>query len=54
VPLNLWYVLPVEAFSRKNLWFYPNGSKKGSRFESFREAWWLLAPNLKTRIEEKL
>jgi len=55
VPLNLWYVVPVEYFSPcKNLWFYPNGSKKGARFESFREAWWLLAPNLKTRIEEKL
>jgi hypothetical protein len=48
VPLNLWYVLPVECFSPcKNLWFYPNGSKKGSRFESYREAWSLLAPNLK-------
>ena len=32
VPLNLWYVLPVEEFSPcKNLWFYPHGSKKGSR-----------------------
>jgi PD-(D/E)XK endonuclease len=48
VPLDLWYVLPVEAFSPcKNLWFYPSGSKKGSRFESFREAWWLLDPELK-------
>ena len=24
-----------------------NGSKKGSRFESFREAWWLLDPVLR-------
>jgi hypothetical protein len=48
VPLDVWYVLPVESFSPcKNLWFYPHGSKKGSRFESFREAWWLLAPELK-------
>ena len=39
---------PVEHFSPcKNLWFYPHGSKKGSRFESFREAWWLLNPELK-------
>jgi hypothetical protein len=45
VPLDLWYVVPVEAFGpTKNLWFYPNGSKKGSRFESYREAWHLLAP----------
>jgi hypothetical protein len=55
VPLELWYVLPVESFSPcKNLWFYPNGSKKGSRFESFREAWWLLAPNLKPECAEPL
>jgi hypothetical protein len=53
VPLNLWYVLPVESFSPcKNLWFYPHGSKKGSRFESFREAWWLLSPELKPMCEE--
>ena len=53
VPLDLWYVLPVESFSPcKNLWFYPNGSKrKGSRFESFREAWWLLSPELKEAAE---
>jgi hypothetical protein len=43
VPLDLWYVVPVAAFAPcKNLWFYPNGSKKGSRFEEFREAWFLL------------
>lgn len=48
VPLNLWYVVPVEAFhGRKNLWFYPHGSKKGSRFEIYREAWQLLDPSLK-------
>jgi hypothetical protein len=54
VPLNLWYVLPVECFSPcKNLWFYPHGSKKGSRFESYREAWSLLAPNLKELCERR-
>jgi hypothetical protein len=54
VPLNLWYVLPVESFSPcKNLWFYPNGSKKGSRFESFREAWWLLSPERKEASGEQ-
>ena len=43
VPLDLWYVVPVEAFvPRKNLWFYPMGSKKGAMFEKFREAWWIL------------
>jgi hypothetical protein len=35
VPFNLWYVLPVEAFSPcKNLWFYPHGSKKGIAFRN--------------------
>jgi len=43
VPLDLWYVVPVEGFQpRKNLWFYPMGSKKGARFEKYREAWWIL------------
>jgi hypothetical protein len=42
VPLDLWYVVPVEFADCKNLWFYPHGSKKGSRFERFCEAWHLL------------
>ena len=42
-PKDLWYVVPVEEFEpRKNLWFYPDGSKKGSMFEKFREAWGLM------------
>jgi hypothetical protein len=42
-PKDLWYVVPVEEFQpRKNLWFYPDGSKKGSMFEKFREAWGLM------------
>ena len=40
VPLDLWYVVPVEEFApRKNLLFYPMGSKKGAHFEKYREAW---------------
>src|SRR5580658_2662720 len=27
---------------RKNLWFYPDGSKKGAMFEKWREAWWVM------------
>jgi hypothetical protein len=35
--------VPVPAFvPRKNLWFYPDGSKKGATFEKYREAWWVL------------
>ena len=47
VPLDLWYVVPIEFAPCKNLWFYPHGSKKGSRFEEFREAWSLLRPQNK-------
>jgi hypothetical protein len=43
VSRDIWYVVPVQAFvPRKNLWFYPDGSKKGAMFEKFREAWWLM------------
>ncbi|MGH9512531.1 MAG: group I intron-associated PD-(D/E)XK endonuclease [Terriglobales bacterium] len=46
VPLDLWYVVPVKCYgARKNLWFYPHGSRKGSRFEKYREAWNLINPN---------
>ncbi len=42
-PKDLWYIVPVEKFvPQKNLWFYPDGSIKGAKFEQFREAWeWL-------------
>jgi PD-(D/E)XK nuclease superfamily protein len=40
VPLDLWYIIPVKAFSpRKCLKFYPGG---GGRYEKYREAWWRL------------
>ncbi|HZZ14633.1 MAG TPA: group I intron-associated PD-(D/E)XK endonuclease [Candidatus Sulfotelmatobacter sp.] len=40
---DIWYVVPVRAFvPRKNLWFYPDGSKKGAMFEKYREAWWVI------------
>jgi hypothetical protein len=43
VSRDIWYVVPVRAFMpRKNLWFYPDGSKKGAMFEKYREAWWLM------------
>jgi len=43
VSRDIWYVVPVRAFTpRKNLWFYPDGSKKGAMFEKFREAWGLM------------
>jgi len=43
VSRDIWYVVAVKAVvPRKNLWFYPDGSKKGAMFEKYREAWWLM------------
>lgn len=43
VSRDIWYVVPVKAFvPRKNVWFYPDGSKKGAMFEKYREAWWVM------------
>lgn len=51
VPKDLWYVVPVGEFvPRKNLWFYPDGSKKGAMFEKFREAWgWMRGERVRKR-----
>src|SRR5712691_1934055 len=44
VPLDIWYVVPVEAFApRASLRFYPDGRKR-AKFEHYREAWHLLRP----------
>jgi hypothetical protein len=43
VSRDIWYVVPVRAFTpRKNLWFYPDGSKKGAMFEKYKEAWGIM------------
>jgi len=39
VPKDLWYIVPIEACTCKNLWFFPSKSPKGSKFEKYREAW---------------
>ena len=44
VPLDIWYVVPVEAFAPcATLRFYPDGRKR-AKFEHYREAWHLLRP----------
>ena len=49
IPLDLWYIIPVEASgSRKGLRFYPLGSSHGL-LEKYREAWCLLACPPKAR-----
>ena len=44
IPKDLWYIVPIEACTGKGLWFFPDGSRKGSRFEKYREAWDYLRP----------
>jgi len=49
VPENVWYIVPVEAFSGLNsLHFNPRGRSKG-RYEKYRDAWCLLACEPKAR-----
>jgi hypothetical protein len=41
VPLDLWYLIPVKAFTpRKCLRFYPEDKSSRGRYEKYREAWW--------------
>jgi PD-(D/E)XK nuclease superfamily protein len=54
IPLDIWYVLPVEAFAPcKSLRFYPQGCKR-ARFEQHREAWSLLRPQAKAAAQGAL
>jgi len=46
---NIWYIVPVEAFAgRASLHFNPHGRRE-SRYEKYREAWYLLACDPKAR-----
>ena len=43
VPESLWYVVPVDAFTKsQGLRFYPHGGRK-SQLEKYREAWCQMA-----------
>ena len=46
-PRNVWYIIPVKSIRGKGfIYFYPSGcSQAGGLFESYREAWHLLAAN---------
>jgi len=51
---NAWYVVPVKAFApRRNLHFYPSGSRTGGIYEQYREAWDLLRPKTRRRTKER-
>jgi hypothetical protein len=43
VPENAWYVFPVRVIQQmRSLKLFPGSQKKRSRFEKYREAWWIL------------
>jgi len=43
VPLDLWYIIPVNAFTNRTcLRFYPRTNNSRGSFEKYREAWWRL------------
>ncbi len=53
VPLNLWYVVPVEAFpASASLRFYLKGGCRRPRFEQYREAWHVFGSKPKPRPAE--
>jgi len=52
VPLDIWYVVPVEAFApRSVLRFYPDGRER-AEFEEYRDAWHLLWPRKDARKQK--
>jgi hypothetical protein len=43
VPENAWYVFPVKVFRRlRSMKLFPGSQRKRSKFEKYREAWWIL------------
>lgn len=44
VPIDVWYVIPVEKIKKKSLLFYPYGGDRCGHYEQYREAWSLMAP----------
>jgi hypothetical protein len=44
IPIEVWYVIPVEKLEKKALYFYPYGGARCARYEAYREAWSLMAP----------
>jgi len=43
VPEDAWYVFPVSFFAvRVSMNLFPASRNKRSKFEKYREAWWIL------------
>ena len=44
IPIDVWYVIPVEKIHNKWLLFFPYGGARFGHYEQYREAWSLMAP----------
>jgi hypothetical protein len=43
VPVDTWYLFPVEEFRKyKSMKLFPSSRRRRSKFEKFREAWWMV------------
>jgi len=43
VPVEAWYLFPVEEFRKyKAMKLFPASRSRRSKFEKFREAWWIV------------
>jgi len=43
VPVEAWYLFPVEEFRKyKAMKLFPASRRRRSKFEKFREAWWMV------------
>ena len=43
-PEDVWYVLPIHVFKHiKSVKFFPTSKRRMSRFEKYREAWYVLS-----------
>jgi hypothetical protein len=52
VPRDTWYIIPVSCITFfPDLYFYPSGCRTGGYFESYREAWHLMAPGANLKPE---
>ena len=49
IPQDLWYVVPVEAFVPRATVHFHYGPRSEAMFEIYREAWCLLACDVKAR-----
>ncbi len=43
VPAEAWYLFPVEEFRKyRSMKLFPVSTRRRSKFEKFREAWWMV------------